>query len=70
MGLQAADKQGNIAAQAPPVGVHFVQYEKAAAMVCKDGVTICGTDLQVLQHHVVCEQDVWRIPAQGLAFSL
>ena len=70
MGLQAAHQQRDVGAQGAAVGVDFVEHQVAAAVVGEDAVPVGRPHQQVLQHHVVGEQDVRRVPAQRLALRL
>jgi hypothetical protein len=64
------DEERDVCAEAPAIAVDLVQHEVAAAMIGEDRVAIGRTHQQVLQHHVVGEQDVWRLFPKLLACRL
>ena len=70
MDLEPPHQQGDVAAQDAPVRVDFVQDQEPAAVVGEDGLPVGGPDQEVLQHHVVGQQDVRRALAELLAVGL
>ena len=70
MDLQPPHQQGDVAAQDAPVRVDFVQDQEPAAVVGEDRLAVGGPDQEVLQHHVVGQQDVRRALAEPLAVGL
>lgn len=50
--------------------MHLVEHHEAAAVVGEEGGAVRRPHQEVLQHHVVGEEDVGRVPAQRLALGL
>ncbi len=70
VGSDAPHEQRDIGAQAAAICVDFVEDEELAAVVGEDALAVRRANQQVLQHHVVREQDVRRVVAEALAVLL
>ena len=67
---QPAEQQRDIRAEAPAVGVHLVEHDEAAAVILEERVAVPRADQQVLEHHVVRQEDVRRALPHRLALGL
>ena len=61
VGHEPPEEQRDVGAEAASVGVHLVEHHEAAAVVGEERVPVRRPHQQVLQHHVVGEQDVGRV---------
>ena len=55
---ESADEERDVAPERAPVGVDLVEHEEPASVVREDVLAVRRPNQEVLEHHVVREQDV------------
>ena len=61
----APDQQGDIGALPAPVGMQFVEDQEAQALRSPHQFAVLAASEQQLQHHVVGQEDIGRLFADG-----
>ena len=70
MSSQAANKESNVAAERAAVGMNLIEHQEPTAMVGENVLAVGWADEEVLQHHVVREQNMRGIAPHLFPFAL
>src|SRR2546425_10197426 len=68
--METPEQKSDVAAKHTAISMNLVEDEETAAVIGKESIAIRRANQQILQHHVIGEEDTRRVVAHPLALGL